>query len=81
MLKTDYKDDVFSGNRKYQMVQNGDSTVSFVDVTEYVQVGDNYGASDINAQNTALNEKGISVSNTDIPVADRITGNLYFFYS
>lgn len=81
MLRTDYQDDVFSGNRKYQMVQNGDNTVSFVDVTEYVQVGDTYGASEINEQNTAINEKGISVSNTDVPVADRITGNLYFFYS
>lgn len=63
------------------MVQNGDNTVSFVDVTTYAQVGDTYGAAEINEQNTAINEKGISVSNTDVPVADRITGNLYFFYT
>lgn len=63
------------------MVQNGDNTVSFVDVTEYAQIGDTYGASEINEQNTVINEKGISVSNTDVPVADRITGNLYFFYT
>ncbi len=80
-LRTDYKDDVFEGNRKYTMISNSDGTVSFVDATVYSQVGDNYGSNDINAQNQAINEKGIVVSNTNIPVADRITGNQYFFYS
>ena len=80
-LRTDYKDDVFSGNRKYTMVNNGDGTVSFVDETQYTQVGDTYGASEINEQNTVINEKGVVVSDTDIPVIDRNTGNLYFFYS
>ena len=80
-LRTNYKDDVFSGARKYQMITNQDNTVSFTDVTEYTQVGDTYGASEINEQNTAINEKGVVVSNTDIDVQDRLTGNLYFFYS
>lgn len=80
-LRTDYKDDVFEGNRKYTMISNSDGTVSFVDATVYSQVGDNYGSNDINAQNQAINEKGIVVSNTNIPVEDRITGNQYFFYS
>ena len=26
MLKTNYKDDIFSGNRKYNMIQNADGT-------------------------------------------------------
>lgn len=81
MLRTDYKDDVFSGNRKYQMVDNGDGSVSFIDVTQYEQVGDSYGASEINEQNEVINEKGVVASNADIPVADRVAGNLYFFYS
>lgn len=80
-LRTDYKDDVFEGNRKYTMISNSDGTVSFVDATVYSQQGDNYGSNDINAQNQAINEKGIVVSNTNIPVEDRITGNQYFFYS
>ena len=80
-LKTDYKDDVFSGNRKYTMVNNPDGTVSFVDVTDYVQVGDSYGASEINEQNDVINKKGVVVSNEDIEVADRTAGNMYFFYS
>ena len=57
-LKTDYKDDIpVSERRKYQMVDNGDGTVSFVDVTEYSQEGDTFGAADINATNEAVNGK------------------------
>ena len=80
-LRTDYQDDVYEGSRKYTMVNNQDGTVSFVDVTEYSVVGDNYGASEINAQNDIINKKGTVVSDTNIPIAQRITGNTYFFYS
>lgn len=55
-LKTNYKEDVFSGNRKYTITNNGDGTVSLTDVTEYSQVGDVFGADDINETNTAVNE-------------------------
>ena len=55
MLKTDYKDDVFTGQRKYTMTDNGDNTYSFTDATVYSQVGDNFGADDINATNEAVN--------------------------
>ncbi len=54
-LKTDYKDDVLSGERKYVIVDNGDGTVSFRDVTQYTQVGDSFGALDINNTNEAVN--------------------------
>lgn len=58
-LRTDYKDDILSsGNlRKYQMINNGDGTVSFQDVTVYQQTGDTFGAGDINNTNQAVNEK------------------------
>ena len=57
-LKTNYKDDIpISDLRKYQMRDNGDGTVSFVDVTEYEQEGDTFGAGDINATNQEVNEK------------------------
>ena len=56
MLRTNYKDDVFTGNRKYVMTDNGDGTVSFEDVTQYSQTGDNVGSSLFNAQNTLLND-------------------------
>ena len=54
-LKTDYKDDVLTGERKYVMVDNGDGTVSFRDVTQYTQRGDSFGALDINSTNEAVN--------------------------
>lgn len=66
-LKTTYQDDVYTGNRKYNMTSNGDGTVSLVDQTEYTQVGDTFSSTDINAQNTAINlntEKNRSTSFT-----------------
>lgn len=54
-LKTDYKDDVFSGNRKYQKTDNSDGTISLVDKTAYSQKGDTFSAADINAINAAVN--------------------------
>ena len=58
-LKTDYKDDVLdttqNTKRKYQMIDNGDGTVSFEDVTEYLQQGDSFGADDINDTNEEVN--------------------------
>ena len=47
-LKTDYKDDVFSGNRKYQETVNADGSKSFEDITDYSQEGDTFGATDLN---------------------------------
>lgn len=59
-LKTNYVDDVLDTTknqlRKYQQIQNDDGTVSFVDVTEYTQVGTSFGAKDINDTNAAINE-------------------------
>lgn len=73
-LKTNYKDDVLDTSknekRKFRMIQNEDGTVSFEDVTEYTQIGDTFGAADVNMTNeeiNALNEgsgcayKGIQV--------------------
>ena len=56
-LKTDYKDAMFQGSRKYRMVQNDNGTVSFEDVTEYTQEGDSFGAKDINDTNTEVEKK------------------------
>ena len=85
-LRTNYKDDVFSGNRKYNMINNGDGSYSFVDVTQYTQQGDSYGANDINTLNQTVNDLsqgsgGLVVSNVPIPIADRNPGSLYFFRS
>ena len=54
-LKTDYKDDVFAGNRKYRKTDNPDGTISLADATTYNQVGSTFAAADINATNAAIN--------------------------
>ena len=58
-LPTNFQDDVLdvtqNENRKYNMIQNQDGTVSFEDVTEYVQQGSQFGAQNVNAQNTEIN--------------------------
>lgn len=64
-LRTDYKDDLLDTSvntqRKYNVVNNDDGTVSFVDATVYTQNGDTFGASDINAVNQNLTaENGVS---------------------
>ena len=54
-LKTNYKDDVFEGNRKYTLTQGGDGKYEIIDSTNYTVQGDIFGANDINATNTAIN--------------------------
>lgn len=55
-LPTNYQDAVWSGLRKYTQINNGDSTVSFQDVTVYSQKDNSFfGAKDANRMNTALN--------------------------
>ena len=61
-LPTNYVDAVWDGNRKYQMIQNQDSTVSFTDETDYSVEGTFFGANDINRTNSQVN--GLSVAKT-----------------
>lgn len=66
-LPTNYKDDVLGdamgGKRRYRMIENSDGTVSFEDVTEYTQLGSNFGARQINETNEEVNQ---SVKKSDI---------------
>lgn len=59
-LPTNFKDDILSssmgGKRKYRIIDNGDGTYLFEDVTEYTQTGSDFGAGQINATNQAVNE-------------------------
>lgn len=61
-LKTDYKNAVFSGNRKYNQISNADGTISLVDATTYTQTGDKFGATEINTicQTVNVIESGLS---------------------
>ena len=49
---------MFAGARKYAMTTNDDKTISLIDMTEYTQEGDFFGANDINASNTEINRLG-----------------------
>lgn len=55
LLKEDYKEPEFRGEKEYTMDDNGDGTVSFNDVTEYRIPGDYIRSADINATNTQIN--------------------------
>ncbi len=61
-LRTDYKNAVFSGKRKYHLIENEDGTVSLLDATQYSQTGDRFGAKDVNAIGTAVNGLADSIS-------------------
>lgn len=81
-MKTNYKDDVLvSGQqRKYNMIQNSDGTVSFVDVSSYAQYGDTLKAEDFNATNAAvnaLNGKMLSSVSADYDCHVVTTGQQY----
>jgi hypothetical protein len=54
-LKTDYKDAMYDGQRRYRLISNEDGTYSLPDATVYTQQGDKFGANDINATNKAIN--------------------------
>lgn len=90
-LRTNYKDDVFSGNRKYTQINNGDGTISFTDQTNYSQVGDSFGATQINeidgkinSHDTSINSINSYIDNTMIPnittLNNQLTCNTTSFY-
>lgn len=56
-LPTNYTDAIWSGLRRYALINNDDGTVSFSDVTVYAQKENSFfGAADANAMNAAMNE-------------------------
>ncbi len=55
-LKTDYKDAMYDGQRRYRLIPNEDGTYSLPDATAYTQQGDKFGANDINQTNRAVNK-------------------------
>ena len=57
-LKTDYKDAMYDGQRRYRLIPNEDGTYSLPDETTYTQKGDKFGANDINSTNKAVNQLG-----------------------
>lgn len=58
-LSTNFKDDIptiaMNKKRKYRKTSNADGTICLEDVTDYLQLGSDFIAADINATNTAIN--------------------------
>lgn len=80
-LRTNYKDDVFTGSRKYHTINNPDGTVSFTDETEYEQNGDTYGAAQINEVNGIINNLDASAYRSTDSVENALADNDYLpFY-
>lgn len=81
-LPTNFQDDVLNEvnpKRKYKMIMNDDATVSFEDVTEYDQVGSNFGAAQVNETNTAVNEsadKSDIIDSTSDVLANTASGKI-----
>lgn len=69
-LKTDFKDDIYSGARKYTQVKNDDNTISMIDVTDYTQEGDRFGANEINGTNQTVNELQTEMETVKKSVSD-----------
>jgi len=79
-LKTDFKNDIFEGNRKYKISTDASGQSEIVEVTDFTQEGDAFGADEINTTNKAVNDLldkmttlGKSVSDGKTLVAAAIT--------
>ena len=82
-LPTNFTDDILDasmgGKRRYNLIQNSDGTVSLEDVTDYTQVGSDFGAGQINATNQAVNEscdKADVIDDYDDLVANKAPGKI-----
>lgn len=76
-LRTDFVDDVLDTaanlQRKYNLIENEDGTVSFEDVTVYLTTGDNFGANMLNEICAEINETKKLSGDGKTLVADAIT--------
>lgn len=80
-LPVNFKDDILNasmgGKRRYNLIQNSGGTVSLEDVTNYTQVGSDFGAAQVNQMNQAINEscdKDNVIETMDDIVANQASG-------
>lgn len=81
ILPTNFVDDILAssmgGKRKFTITDNGDGTYSIEDVTEYTQIGSDFGASQMNQTNQAVNDscdKADVIDDLDDIVANQAGG-------
>lgn len=78
-LRTDYRDDKFSGKRIYKLDTLEGGLVTLEDQTQYQEEGDIFSAADINATNTAINSntEGLAKAEKAIEeLQDKVVVNL-----
>lgn len=56
VLKTNYVDAAWSGNRLYDITELSSGSSTIVDVTDYTRQGSNFAANDINTTNRVIKE-------------------------
>ena len=74
-LKTDYKDDIYSGKRRYRIIQNDDGTVSLRSVSN-----GKYVCAVIDEKNQLLPRSG-SIGTWEKFIIEKISGDEYALYS
>lgn len=77
-LRTDYTDDILAESndrRKYIRIDNEDGTFSLNDVTEYENIGDSFGAVDINGTNQKVNDLNSQLDGKSIRLVDALPGS------
>lgn len=55
-LKTNYKNDKYTGKRLYQVTNVSANTINLDDITQYAEEGDIFSANDFNDTNKAIND-------------------------
>lgn len=79
-LRTNYKNDKYTGKRLYRVTNVSTDTVNLDDITTYAEEGDIFSADDINETNAAVNElyeeyaEGISRANRYVEINLPVSG-------
>ena len=79
-LRTNYKNDKYTGKRLYRVTNVSADTVNLDDITIYAEEGDIFSADDINETNAAVNElyeeyaEGISRANRYVEINLPVSG-------
>ena len=79
-LKTNYKNDKYTGKRLYRVTNVSADTINLDDITSYAEEGDIFSADDINETNAAVNElyeeyaEGISRANRYVEINLPVSG-------
>lgn len=83
ILPTNFVDDIIApsmgGKRRYNLIQNSDGTYSLEDITDYTQTGSDFGASQMNQTNQAVNEscdKADVIDSMEDIVANQASGKI-----